>query len=95
MTEPAGTSSAGRISAKQAVEAAVATCKEVTGHSDVKVEELQMDAERKHWLVTLAFVEMPASHPGILYPDVPQKVFKIFAVDSATSEVVSMKDKPL
>ena len=95
MTDSSNQTHAQRISAKQAVEAALGTCKEVTGHTDVKVEELEMDAERKHWLVTLAFVELPASHPSILYPDVPQKIFKVFTVDAATGEAVSMKDKPL
>jgi hypothetical protein len=56
--------------------------------SDVRLEEVELSEDGKHWLITLSF-PLPASL-GVMYLGGARQ-YKLFKVDANTGEVLSMK----
>ena len=60
--------------------------------ANVRLEEVELSSDRKHWLVTLSFEELRRKRPDL--PDflrVPRQTFKVFKVERKSGRVVSMK----
>jgi len=74
------------ITARDAALAAVAYLHDVAGMVVTpSVEEIELDAKREYWFVTLGYFEGGQSPFG------GNKVYKLFKVDAHTGEVVVMK----
>ncbi len=59
---------------------------------NVSLEEVELSADQKHWLVTLSFEE--ARRNRLDLPDflrIPRQRFKVFKVERNSGRVVSMK----
>ncbi|WP_164851281.1 hypothetical protein [Larkinella soli] len=66
------------------------------GIQDILLEEVEMDEERKHWLVTLSFFIKPERPTSpILNLTGFEKQYKTFKIDADNGEVLSMKIREL
>lgn len=61
--------------------------------SDVMLEEVELSEDGKYWLITLSFPAPSSSVHPIL--GIKGRRYKIFKVDTATGEVLSMKIREL
>ncbi len=61
------------------------------GGTDVRLEEVELTEDRKHWLITLSYP--PPSPLGNIIPSGlgGSRQYRIFKVDAQTGEVLSMK----
>jgi hypothetical protein len=79
------------IDVKQAAQSAsnfFASLYNSEGVPDVRLEEVELTEDGKHWLITLSFPPSPMP-PGVIYS--PARQYKIFKVDAQTGDVLSMK----
>jgi hypothetical protein len=70
--------------------------------SDVRLEEVEKDAEKDNWLITFSLSGIPEKTmlsnlqlAGVLLPNNAKRRFKILTIESATGEVISMKIREL
>ncbi len=87
------------IEVKKAVSTAVDKIKEVYGQEpeNLLLEEIEQSEDARYWLITLGFTAPPPMNPKndlqkisfALRP--PVRVYKVFKIDSASGNFVSMK----
>jgi len=77
-----------KMTAKDAAMKAKQYFEEIYGpRTDLTIEEIETDEPRKHWFITLGYMEQPAVPFAIM----PRKVYKRFTIDASTGEVLAMK----
>lgn len=77
-----------RITAKDAAMYAKQYLEEIYGpRTDLTIEEIETDEVRKHWFITLGYMEQPPAPFAFL----PRKTYKTFTIDAFTGEVLAMK----
>lgn len=59
--------------------------------ADVRLEEVELSEDDKHWLITLSFQSIAGPSLGIFN----KRQYKVFKVDADTGKVVSMKIREL
>ncbi len=68
------------------------------GISNVGLEEIELDANRRFWVVTVGF-SRPWDHGGMASVTLGQRVlrrsYKVLKVDNGTGKVASVKDRIL
>jgi hypothetical protein len=83
------------LDAKRAVKAAwdyFHTLFRIVPSANVRLEEVELSSNRKHWLVTLSFEELRRKSPDLpVFLRVPRQTFKVFKVERKSGRVVSMK----
>ena len=77
------------ITAKEALDVAVNYLREFyTKISNILLEEIELTEDERYWLITLSYRKVDASIAlGIL----PPRQYKVFKIDAAKGQVVSMK----
>lgn len=74
-----------RIEVKDAVKAAISYLNQIVGSvGDVKIEEVEIDANKTHWFITLGYSDKTGY--GLW-----TRTLKRFTIDAFTGEVLSMK----
>lgn len=86
------TTEATLISVKQAAEAAYTYFNELYkgGHSNLALEEVELSADEKYWLITLGY-NPPVSGFSELTGAGVKRQYKLLKIDAATGKVISMK----
>ena len=85
------------IDVKQAVKAAEAYARELFPEPELRhlrLEEVELTGDGRHWHVTLGWVEPGVSKNGLMFEAAPQvlpRVYKRFEVDAENGNVDSMK----
>ncbi len=63
----------------------------VTKDVQMNLESLEMSQDSKQWLVTLSHRDLTTSSVYTLYPNAAPRLYKLFTIDVASGNVLSMK----
>jgi hypothetical protein len=82
------------LGVKQAVSAATTYAREIFGSAKaLTLEEVEKSPDGRYWMITLG-IDEKLSQIEVLGGIRPRRDYKIFKVDAASGEVLSMKIRP-
>jgi len=82
----------GRLSAKEAAQRAQAFLRDLLGEvSNIRLEEVELSGDERHWLITLSFIGQGVDRPHPLTFLGITPAYKQFEVDAQTGEVRAMR----